>query len=64
MSKFTINDLDINEVNTLIGGLLELPGKVGINLYMKVRQQVEDQARAQQAAEGAPQGPLADKVVQ
>lgn len=63
MSKFTINDLDINEVNTLIGGLLELPGKVGINLYMKVRQQVEDQARAQQVAGGAPQGPLSDKVV-
>lgn len=68
MNKFNLTDLSIEEVNVIIAGLLELPGKVGLNVFAKVKQQAEEQARqtAQMApmdAQDVPEGPLSDKVM-
>lgn len=63
--KINLTDLDINEINTLISGLLELPGKISIGLYNKIRIQVETQL---QSTDKSPSlnvnGPLASKVMQ
>ena len=58
--KFTLSDLTTEEVNVIIAGVMELPGKVGINVYGKLRQQLEQQS---QQGQNAPQGPLSSKVV-
>jgi hypothetical protein len=58
--KYKIDDLTIDEVNIIISGLLELPGKFGLNVISKIKQQIEEQGA--QSAE-RPQGPLGDKVV-
>ena len=60
MVKFTLSDLTTEEVNVIIAGVMELPGKVGINVYGKLRQQLEQQS---QQGQNAPQGPLSSKVV-
>jgi len=60
MVKFTLSDLTAEEVNVIIAGVMELPGKVGINVYGKLRQQLEQQS---QQGQNAPQGPLSSKVV-
>lgn len=44
--KFTLTDLSVDEINTILGGLMELPAKFSVNLMAKVRQQVDDQQRA------------------
>ena len=59
-AKFTLTDLSTEEVNVIIAGVMELPGKVGINVYGKLRQQLEQQA---QQGQNAPEGPLSSKVV-
>jgi hypothetical protein len=59
-AKFTLTDLSTEEVNVIIAGVMELPGKVGINVYGKLRQQLEQQS---QQGQNAPQGPLSSKVV-
>jgi len=58
--KYTLSDLTTEEVNVIIAGVMELPGKVGINVYGKLRQQLEQQS---QQGQNAPQGPLSSKVV-
>jgi len=58
--KFTLSDLTTEEVNVIIAGVMELPGKVGINVYGKLRQQLEQQS---QQGQNAPEGPLSSKVV-
>jgi hypothetical protein len=66
MQKFNINDLDINEVNIIIAGLMELPGKTVLDLYFKIKDQIDNQI-PQQDQQNAPlqaKGPLANKVVQ
>ena len=60
MVKFTLSDLTAEEVNVIIAGVMELPGKVGINVYGKLRQQLEQQF---QQGQNAPEGPLSSKVV-
>jgi hypothetical protein len=60
MVKFTLSDLTAEEVNVIIAGVMELPGKVGINVYGKLRQQLEQQS---QQGQNAPEGPLSSKVV-
>lgn len=64
MNKFNLTDLSIEEVNVIIAGLLELPGKVGLNVFAKVKQQAEEQAKQMpQISSDVPEGPLSDKVV-
>jgi hypothetical protein len=65
MNKFSLTDLSIEEVNVIIAGLLELPGKVGLNVFAKVKQQAEEQARQMPQAQetNVPEGPLSDKVM-
>ena len=58
--KYTLSDLTTEEVNVIIAGVMELPGKVGITVYGKLRQQLEQQS---QQGQNAPQGPLSSKVV-
>lgn len=67
MNKFVLTDLSLEEINVIIAGVLELPGKVGLSVYGKIRQQAEEQARQMpvpQAPEAdVPEGPLSDKVM-
>jgi len=58
--KYTLSDLTNEEVNIIIAGIMELPGKVGFNVYGKLREQLEQQS---QQAQNAPQGPLSSKLV-
>jgi hypothetical protein len=44
--KFILDDLDINEVNILLAGLQELPGKVCNPLTKKITEQAEKQIAA------------------
>lgn len=43
MNKFELNDLDINEINVLIAGLMELPGKASLPIYNKIKMQIDAQ---------------------
>ena len=65
MNKFVLTDLSLEEINVIIAGVLELPGKVGLNVYGKIRQQAEEQARQMPQAQetNVPEGPLSDKVM-
>jgi len=65
MNKFSISDLSIEDVNCIMSGLLELPGKFTLTLINKIRGQLEEQGirTAQPPAPDAPQGPLSDKVI-
>jgi hypothetical protein len=74
MSKFTISDLTIDEVNLIIVGLHELPGKFITSLVPKIREQMEAQgvrpAPGSQASGDpsmqpgpVPVGPLSSKVI-
>jgi hypothetical protein len=58
--KYTLSDLTNEEVNIIIAGVMELPGKVSFNVYGKLRQQLEQQS---QQVQNAPQGPLSSKLV-
>jgi len=64
MNKFNLTDLSIEEVNVIIAGLLELPGKVGLNVFAKVKQQAEEQARQMpQASPEISQESVSDQVM-
>lgn len=57
--KFTLSDLSVDEVNTILGGLMELPAKFSVNLMAKIRQQTDDQQRQSGTETAAPtSGPL------
>lgn len=65
MNKFNISDLSIEEVNLLMSGLLELPGKFTLNLIAKLRTQLDSQGirSGQEPAGETPQEPSSDRVV-
>lgn len=54
MNKFTLTDLDLNEINVLIGGLMELPAKASMPVYAKIKAQVD--AQMAKANEGTASG--------
>ena len=41
--KFTLSDLSVDEVNAILAGLQELPGKICNPMTQKIRQQAEAQ---------------------
>lgn len=41
--KFTLTELSVDEVNAILAGLQELPGKICNPISMKIRQQAEAQ---------------------
>ena len=41
--RFTLSDLSIVEINFLLAGLQELPGKICNPISMKIRKQVDSQ---------------------
>ena len=46
--KFTLNDLSVDEVNFILAGLQELPGKICNPLTQKIRTQAESQIPKQE----------------
>lgn len=48
--KFTLNDLSVDEVNYILAGLQELPGKICNPLSAKIREQAEAQLPKQETA--------------
>ena len=44
--KFTLTDLSVDEVNTILAGLMELPAKFSVDIMAKVRQQIDDQQKS------------------
>lgn len=46
--KFNLSDLSVDEVNTILGGLMELPAKFSVNVMAKIRQQVDEQQASTQ----------------
>jgi len=52
--------LNINQVNTVIAGLLKLPLEAALETFNVVQQQAQSQVQQAQV----PQGPLSDKVIQ
>ena len=63
MNKFVISDLSLEEVNTILAGLLELPGKFGLNLINKVRTQVEGQAAEQSSIQNSDEVAPSEKAI-
>ena len=56
--KFNLNDLSVDEINTILGGLMELPAKFSVNLMAKIRQQVDDQQKPTAEPTNPQAGPL------
>ena len=48
--KFTLSDLSVDEVNYILAGLQELPGKICNPLSAKIREQAESQLPKQETA--------------
>lgn len=48
--KFQLTDLSIEEINTVIAGIMELPGKFSFNLTLKIREQLRAQGVQDSAA--------------
>lgn len=46
--KFTLSDLSVDEVNAILAGLQELPGKICNPMSNKIRQQAEAQIPKQE----------------
>ena len=46
--KITLSDLSIDEVNAILAGLQELPGKICNPMSQKIRQQAESQLPKQE----------------
>lgn len=46
--KFTLNDLSVEEINTILAALQEVPAKFSNPLSMKIRQQAEAQIPKQE----------------
>lgn len=58
--KFNLTDLSVDEVNTILAGLMELPAKFSVNLMTKIREQTDQQQSPAQAPINAGSGPLAN----
>ena len=52
--------LNINQLNTVLAGVVKLPIEVGLETFNVIQQQ----AQAQLGSPNTAQGPLADKVIQ
>ena len=52
--KFQLTDLSIEEINTIIAGIMELPGKYSFNLTNKIREQLRQQGVSDQPAGTTP----------
>ncbi|MFY8212090.1 MAG: hypothetical protein ACOVLB_05430 [Candidatus Nanopelagicus sp.] len=48
--KFTLTDLSVDEINAILAGLQELPGKICNPMTQKIREQAEAQLPKQEAA--------------
>lgn len=56
--KFNLNELNVDEINTILTGLMELPAKFSVNLMAKIRQQVDEQQReSSPAVDGSTSAP-------
>lgn len=53
--KITLTDLSVDEVNFILAGLQELPGKICNPLSAKIKQQGEAQLPQQQESAPVPQ---------
>ena len=58
--KLTL-ELNIQQLNTVLGGLAKLPIEVGLDTFNSVQQQA--QAQLGQPTSNTPPGPLSSKVV-
>lgn len=54
MNKVSLTDLDLNEVNLLIAGLMELPAKASMPLYSKIKSQVDAQMNKENETNALP----------
>ena len=57
--QVTLN-LTINQLNTVLAGVVKLPIEVGLEAFNVIQQQAQSQLGSPNTA----QGPLADKVIQ
>ena len=57
--QVTLN-LTINQLNTVLAGVVKLPIEVGLEAFNVIQQQAQSQLGAPNTA----QGPLSDKVIQ
>ena len=53
-------ELTINQLNTVLAGVVKLPIEAGLETFNTIQQQAQQQLGAPTSA----QGPLADKVIQ
>jgi len=53
--------LNVQQLNTVLGGLIKLPIEVGLDTFQAVQQQA--QAQLGQPNSNAPAGPLSSKVI-
>lgn len=58
--KFQLSDLSVDEVNTILAGLMELPAKFSVNLMAKIREQTDQQQNPAPSAMPQSMGPLAN----
>jgi len=58
--KLTL-ELNIQQLNTVLGGLAKLPIEVGLDTFNSVQQQA--QAQLGQPSSNTPPGPLTSKVI-
>lgn len=58
--KLTL-ELNIQQLNTVLGGLAKLPIEVGLDTFQAVQQQA--QAQLGQPTSNTPPGPLSSKVI-
>lgn len=54
MNKFSLTDLELNEINVLIAGLMELPAKASMPLYTKIKAQVDAQMNKANQSDSLP----------
>lgn len=56
--KFNLNELNVDEINTILTGLMELPAKFSVNLMAKIRQQIDEQQKLSAEPTNPQAGPL------
>jgi hypothetical protein len=54
-------ELTIQQLNTILGGLVKLPIEVGLDTFQAVQQQAQQQLG--QPTSNTPEGPLSSKVI-
>jgi hypothetical protein len=54
-------ELNVQQLNVVLGGLIKLPIEVGLDTFQAVQQQA--QAQLGQPTSNAPAGPLSSKVI-